>query len=238
MKKLLILLALVPGMAVASIDTNLSYKMTSPDVTELQDFLHDKGLLAVNPTGYFGLQTLRAVKNYQLSVGITNTGYVGKLTRASINAELDKEVSTSTEEGTTTPVIIAPITKSPIPVIIVQPATQPTTSTSAPSPVIITAQPKPMPTFTISDIVSTLTNKPNTGKYTWTFTVSDNPTGYLVRYKGQGTEGGFNGSVKDGTVTIVNDIEVPVDYTISVYDSGTYPDGHVANTKDGSVTNQ
>ncbi len=96
--------------AMAAIDVNLKYGQTSTEVTELQDFLVDKGLLNVSPTGYFGLLTLNAVKAYQTSKAIPNTGYVGVLTRTAINSELEVATASSTEAeitetGTTTPIV-------------------------------------------------------------------------------------------------------------------------------------
>jgi peptidoglycan hydrolase-like protein with peptidoglycan-binding domain len=60
---------------------------TNGDVSALQDFLSAKGFLNSEPTGYFGLLTFAAVKNYQSASGISPTGFVGPLTRASIKAK-------------------------------------------------------------------------------------------------------------------------------------------------------
>lgn len=59
---------------------NLWMGQKNADVTELQN------RLGVSPaTGYFGAKTLAAVVKYQKSQGITPTGFVGTLTRASLN---------------------------------------------------------------------------------------------------------------------------------------------------------
>lgn len=111
MKKTLIILALlVPSMTFASVDVNVKYGQSGNEVLELQDFLVDKGFLKTNPTGYFGLLTLKAVQEYQTSVGLPNTGYVGVLTRGKINDELNAVVAKAVEAevaetGTTTPII-------------------------------------------------------------------------------------------------------------------------------------
>ena len=76
------------SLASASIDVNLKYGMRGDHVYELQDFLVDQGLLNTAPTGFFGLLTLKAVKQYQLGHDLPSTGYVGILTRTAINNEL------------------------------------------------------------------------------------------------------------------------------------------------------
>jgi peptidoglycan hydrolase-like protein with peptidoglycan-binding domain len=44
-----------------------------------------QGFLKASPNGYFGNQTLKAIKEYQKSKGITATGNVGPLTRKVLN---------------------------------------------------------------------------------------------------------------------------------------------------------
>ena len=106
----LISLLFVPFFTNASIDSNLYYGLkNNDDVTELQEFLISKGFLDHEPTGSFLSLTLNAVKAYQTSVGIQNTGYVGNLSRQAINAELASNLETSntqavSETGTTLPV--------------------------------------------------------------------------------------------------------------------------------------
>lgn len=60
---------------------------TNFEVSKLQNFLQDKGLLNSDPTGYFGRLTENAVKSYQLTNSITQTGYVGSVTRGKIQSE-------------------------------------------------------------------------------------------------------------------------------------------------------
>lgn len=94
----------------ASIDKNLKYGQRDKEVTELQEFLIDKGFLKTTTSNFFGILTLRAVKTYQKSADISPTGYVGILTRQKINSEIALELASSTqaeiqETGTTTQVI-------------------------------------------------------------------------------------------------------------------------------------
>jgi Putative peptidoglycan binding domain len=112
MKYVAVLLISIPTITLASIDFNLKYGQKTPEVRELQDFLIDKGVLQDgNNTGYFGTKTLKAVKQYQLDNKIPSTGYVGSMTRKSINTELEEITASSTEAeiketGTSTPIVI------------------------------------------------------------------------------------------------------------------------------------
>ena len=69
------------GATAVCFDADLQKGMTSDSVKDLQI------KLSVTPTsGYFGPITLAAVKTFQTSNGIINTGYVGPLTRGALNA--------------------------------------------------------------------------------------------------------------------------------------------------------
>ena len=124
MKKLLLAvslcLLLVPTLTFASIDNNLSYGLQqNSDVRQLQEFLIDKGFLTGSATGNFFSLTLKAVKAYQTSVGINSTGYVGNLTRTSINNELATNLSSSNQDavnetGTTPPTQNPPATTTDV----------------------------------------------------------------------------------------------------------------------------
>lgn len=69
--------------------TGLRYRATDAktngEVTLLQDFLEDQGLLKSPSRGFFGSATFTAVKQFQRGSDLTPTGYVGSLTRAKIN---------------------------------------------------------------------------------------------------------------------------------------------------------
>src|SRR3989338_5023311 len=78
------------GAQCVSLNFNLKYRSrdanTNGEVSTLQDFLQSQNYLSSEPTGYFGILTLKAVKDFQRDNGITPTGYVGPITRAKINA--------------------------------------------------------------------------------------------------------------------------------------------------------
>lgn len=70
--------------------SSLRYKSrdinTNGEVSTLQDFLQSQNYLNSEPTGYFGILTFKAVKDFQSANGISPTGYVGPITRAKISA--------------------------------------------------------------------------------------------------------------------------------------------------------
>lgn len=79
-----------------SLCVNLSYNMTigsrdyntEGEVSKLQIFLINSGFLNHSPTGYFGVLTKSAIANYQTANNIyPNAGYLGPITRASINKD-------------------------------------------------------------------------------------------------------------------------------------------------------
>ena len=96
MKKVLIATGIAAlafaSVASAAFDVNLTVGSTGADVASLQTLLIAKGFSipaiqsgAATP-GYFGSQTKTAVMAYQSANGIPNTGFVGPLTRAALNA--------------------------------------------------------------------------------------------------------------------------------------------------------
>jgi hypothetical protein len=64
---------------------NLGYGMSNDDVKELQERLTEEGVYSGPITGYFGDLTLAAVKLYQAKHGISQTGFLGPLTRGALN---------------------------------------------------------------------------------------------------------------------------------------------------------
>lgn len=65
-----------------AITSNLGFKSRGTQVTTLQMVLIQHGYMTGEPTGYFGVVTLKAVKEFQKAHGVNPTGYVGPLTRA------------------------------------------------------------------------------------------------------------------------------------------------------------
>ena len=84
------------------IDKQLYYGISDPEVATLQTFLKAKGFFSAGATGYFGALTSKAVQAYQASKGISQTGAVGPLTRATL----------ASDSGSTLP---SPITTVSIP---------------------------------------------------------------------------------------------------------------------------
>lgn len=75
---------------VSAASTVLKQGMQSSSVTSLQKDLKTLGFFSVNPTGYFGNITLRAVKEFQGQYGIEQDGIVGKITFAQIDKLLGR----------------------------------------------------------------------------------------------------------------------------------------------------
>ncbi len=95
MKKILIALVFCTSLISAAsaapcaiLTTNLTRGAESDNVWLLQSFLAAKGYLKASPNGYFGPATLAAVKIYQRSVGLPQTGAVLTLTRAALKREV------------------------------------------------------------------------------------------------------------------------------------------------------
>ena len=79
-----------PASDCVALQNNLRYRdrdvNKNGEVSTLQDFLQSQGYLKSDPSGYFGLLTFQAAKDFQKSNGISPTGYVGTITRAKIKA--------------------------------------------------------------------------------------------------------------------------------------------------------
>lgn len=78
------------GSTCLSLNYNLKYRSrdisTSGEVSDLQDFLSDKGYLLDSNRGYFGAKTLAAVKAFQSANSLIASGYVGPITRTKISS--------------------------------------------------------------------------------------------------------------------------------------------------------
>lgn len=84
-------IASIAGAQGYTFNTNLTVGSTGADVVALQTWLMASGYSipavasGAASKGYFGSQTQSAVKAYQASKGIPNTGFVGPLTRGALN---------------------------------------------------------------------------------------------------------------------------------------------------------
>lgn len=79
----------VLGASTFQFENNLHRGSQGSDVTELQTLLTQEGLYNGPLTDYFGSLTQAAVVAYQTKNGISPTGFVGPLTRAQLNADLN-----------------------------------------------------------------------------------------------------------------------------------------------------
>lgn len=179
------------GVVNASIDVNLKYGQSGMRVYELQEFLIDKGLLNSTPTGFFGLLTFKAVKNYQSKLSLPPTGFVGPLTRTEINKELNTVMEESiqaeiVETGTTTPVAVLPTPQ----VMYIPPPQQ--ISEPKIEPIVVNSKP-------ICNLVAErITNNAGdtVGKITWTSSNADagflNGTQSISDRVSSGSQSGFS----------------------------------------------
>lgn len=76
--------------ACLDIQNNLRYRSrdadTNNEVSAFQDFLQTNNYLNSEPTGFFGLMTMKAAKAFQQASGISPTGFIGFISRAKIKA--------------------------------------------------------------------------------------------------------------------------------------------------------
>ncbi|MFA6338614.1 MAG: serpin family protein [Candidatus Paceibacterota bacterium] len=81
------------------LQTNLRYRSLDAQVggivSVLQNFLRSTGYLNSEPTGFFGVLTTKAIKDFQKGNDIDPTGFVGPITRAKIKAKSCDSVSQS-----------------------------------------------------------------------------------------------------------------------------------------------
>ncbi len=81
-----------------NVTSNLTMKSRGDQVMFLQKVLIDRGFMNVDATGYFGVVTLKAVKDFQKAHNITPTGFVGPITRASLIKYTGETVPVTLEE--------------------------------------------------------------------------------------------------------------------------------------------
>lgn len=66
------------------LNKNLGQGSRGSEVRQLQELLIQEGLLSAQATGYYGMLTVQAVRMYQKSKGISQTGFVGVKTREAL----------------------------------------------------------------------------------------------------------------------------------------------------------
>lgn len=94
-----------PSVDNVQIRKNLFIGSRGAQVVTLQTILNKQGYMQVSPTGYFGLITYKAVQQFQKAHGISQTGFVGPLTRAvliKMTATPSPHSTAETFEGTIT----------------------------------------------------------------------------------------------------------------------------------------
>ena len=69
----------------STITTNLGLGSRGKQVVLLQTILKQKGYMRAGVTGYYGILTMQAVRQFQRAQGIQATGFVGVLTRKALN---------------------------------------------------------------------------------------------------------------------------------------------------------
>ena len=74
----------------------------SQQVLALQKYLQTFGYLQTEPSGYFGVLSTAAVKEFQSAHNIDTTGIAGPLTRRAIKNNSCKTINNNTEQSTTT----------------------------------------------------------------------------------------------------------------------------------------
>lgn len=81
-----------------NVTNNLAIRSRGDQVLLLQKVLIERGFMNVDATGYFGVVTLKAVKDFQKAHNITPTGFVGPITRASLIKYTDVALPVTLEE--------------------------------------------------------------------------------------------------------------------------------------------
>lgn len=81
-----IVMLLIPSSAFAVLTPTIYSGTSGSQVMELQTILQERGYFKTKPTGYYGMLTVKAVKDFQIDNGITATGkVVGPATIALLN---------------------------------------------------------------------------------------------------------------------------------------------------------
>jgi len=235
MKKYILLLAIIPTLSLASVTSDLRFGMKGEQVKQLQSFLVEKGYIASDSkTGYFGVKTLAGVKKYQKDNKLPSTGFVGRLTRLSINTVA---TTTTIVEVAKEPVVLV----EPIAPVILQPIAQAT-----PKIYTILIMEEQTPTYTLGTPVRVYKTSPDVGDYSYVeLPVSFNSdivrVGNKVVIEGTitngtstqsaGNEFTFAQSSKPNQIMNLGDVHGSFAFTFTLTDSK----GTVIYTKDDSV---
>lgn len=155
-KTLLVALLMFPSLVFAqTFDNNLSYGSTGSDVSALQEFLTEQGVYHGPISGNFYSLTLAGVKAFQTAESITPvSGFVGPITRGTINTILASEAPVSEEDASTTTLPIDLSIAPQAPVVqpqIVTPLVIPTQAPAIQTPVIQTPPPRNPPSVAINN---------------------------------------------------------------------------------------
>lgn len=164
MKKYLFIALLIPNLASAAVEKNMQYGAKGEQVIQLQEFLIDNGFLFTEPTGSFFSLTRRAVKEYQKSKGIAPTGFVGPITRAAMNKDMETSQIAGMggiielPETVVAPVLETPVVQPVQPTIqyVFQRQTQPTQEVT---------KPKSMKELTVTKTLSEIFTYSDGGNY-------------------------------------------------------------------------
>lgn len=193
-------------------------------VVIMQNFLMSKGFLGSgNGTGYFGPLTLSAVRTYQGSNGIDTTGFVGPITRASINAALSGATGGTTGNslvpGCTSTVGYSPLTG-------VSCASSqsylPATNTLTVGQVQVSG------VSSTSAYLSSTYSAPASSYYTVKFEYSTNPYAFTTGYQSSVGQIILSGQSGSFTASLTNLAQGQTYYVRAVASGGTY--GTVAST--------
>ncbi|MDE2071703.1 MAG: peptidoglycan-binding protein, partial [Patescibacteria group bacterium] len=116
----------------APFNTDLHYGSNGEDVKALQEFLIQQNVYSGSVSGHFYALTLAAVKKFQIAEGIVPaSGYVGSLTRSTINQIIANQTSDS--EGNAT-AVHPPVDLSQPKVLQIIPPTPPVLISTTTSP--------------------------------------------------------------------------------------------------------
>lgn len=138
----------------------LKQGMSGDRVAELQRRLIELGYMDAKATGYFGNQTVAAVKAFQRNVSLTPDGIAGKATMEKLFADNAPKMTTATAATTTTTTTVAPTTTTTTaaPTTTSSAAADTTTATAASQSAVTTASTEVTTTTTTLSAIEILLN--------------------------------------------------------------------------------